>query len=401
MSLHMPAPADESAGPGGSTTMAEPLPQAAPGQQPTAPATPAPSGGGRARGRLRALDGLRLIAALMVCTYHYGGRGGDITTAWGASASDLFPHVAGPFSYGPLGVQIFFIISGFVISMSGWGRSVKDFAISRITRLYPAYWAALIIVTVAFAVVGLKRVSDTDLLVNFTMLQMPAGAERVLGVCWTLWAEMRFYLLFALCVVWPGATRKRVLVFSTVWTVLALYAESSNEAFLKLALMPEYAPFFVAGMGLYLVYRFGHDALSWGVVAVGFLLGQREEVKALVAPAHISVFHHRSPLTVIAVVAAGFLAVIAVTLVPRIASINWGWLTTAGALTYPFYLVHEHLGWVVIGKLREHTDWAPTVIFAVTVLSMLVLAYLMHRLVEKPLAPRLKKVLQRQPVPVA
>ncbi|WNI17398.1 acyltransferase family protein [Actinacidiphila sp. ITFR-21] len=398
MSLHLPAPAEESAGPGGSATTAEPLPQAAPGQSAATDKPTAAAGGGRAKGRLRALDGLRLIAALMVCVYHYGGREGDIATAWGRSPSHIFPHLAGPFSYGPLGVQIFFVISGFVISMSGWGRSVKDFAISRITRLYPAYWAALVIITVAFAIVGLKRVSDTDLLVNFTMLQMPAGAERVLGVCWTLWAEMRFYLLFALFVVWPGATRKRVLVFCTVWTVGALYAESAGQDFLKLALMPEYAPFFVAGMGLYLVYRFGHDALAWGVVAVGFLLGQREEVKALVAPPHMHVFHHRSQLMVIAVVAFGFLAVIAVTLVPRIANLNWRWLTTAGALTYPFYLVHEHLGWVVIGKLNEHTSLSPGAIFVSTVLFMLVLAYVLYRVVEKPLAPRLKRLLQRQPV---
>lgn len=339
MSLQLPEAAEGSVRAGGSTTTAEPLPTAAPEKAASEKVTPgipgSAKGGGRARGRLRALDGLRLIAALMVCAYHYAGRGGDISTAWGRSPSHVFPHLAGPFSYGPLGVEIFFIISGFVICMSGWGRSVKDFAISRITRLYPAYWAALIIITVAFAIVGLKRVPNTDLLVNFTMLQMPAGAQRVLGVCWTLWAEMRFYLLFALCVVWPGATRKRVLVFCSVWTVLALYAQATDESFLKFALMPEYAPFFVAGMGMYLIYRFGHDALSWGVVLVGFLLGQREEVKGLVAPANMDVFHHRSELMVIVVLALGFLAVIAVTLVPPIANLNWRWLTTAGALTYP------------------------------------------------------------------
>ncbi len=404
MSLQIPAPADESAGGGGTASAASPQPEAQPHAAPQAQPDAQPAAGsgpqppkpaGRARGRLRALDGLRLVAALMVCAYHYGGRGGDIQHAWGSSPHHLFPRVAGAFSYGPLGVQIFFIISGFVICMSGWGRSVKDFAISRIVRLYPAYWAALIIVTVAFVAVGYQRPSDADLLTNFTMLQMPAGAERVLGVCWTLWAEMRFYLLFTLFVVWPGATRKRVLVFCAVWTVGALYADTSGQEFLKTALMPTYAPFFVGGMGLYLVYRFGHDAFAWGVVGVGFLLGQRYAVQDLVAPKHMDVFHHRTQFAVIAIVALGFAAVAAVTLVPWIARVEWRWLTTAGALTYPFYLVHEHLGWVVIGKAREHTDLSAGVIFAGTVLAMLVLAWLMHRLVERPLAPLLKRVLSR------
>ncbi|MFJ2953261.1 acyltransferase family protein [Streptomyces sp. NPDC087270] len=344
---------------------------------------------------MRALDGLRLVAALMVCAYHYAGRGGDIDQSWGRSPAEVFPHLAGPFSYGCLGVEIFFVISGFVICMSGWGRDLKSFTVSRVTRLYPAYWAALIIVTAAFALAGRHVVSRPDLLTNFTMLQMPAGAERVLGVCWTLWAEMRFYLLFALAVVWPGATRRRVLVFCAAWTVLALYADTSGEAFAKTALMPEYAPFFVAGMGMYLVYRFGHDAMSWGVVAVGFLLGQRNAVKANVAPAHMSVFHHRTEFGVIAVVAFGFAAVAAVTLVPSISRLNWRWLTTAGALTYPFYLVHDHLGTVTVAVLVHSTVLPPAVVLLLAAGMMLVLAWLLHRLVEKPLAPLLKRALLR------
>ncbi|SEF88776.1 Peptidoglycan/LPS O-acetylase OafA/YrhL, contains acyltransferase and SGNH-hydrolase domains [Actinacidiphila yanglinensis] len=362
---------------------------------PSAGAATAPPSAPAPRGRLRALDGLRLLAALMVCSYHYAGRGGDIDQSWGRSPAKLFPHLAGPFSYGCLGVEIFFVISGFVICMSGWGRDLKGFVVSRATRLYPAYWAALVLVTVVLGLAGRHQVSRPDLLTNFTMLQMPAGAERVLGVCWTLWAEMRFYLLFALAVVWPGATRRRVLVFCGVWTVLALYAQSSGEAFAKTALMPEYAPFFVAGMGLYLVYRFGHDAMSWGVVAVGFLLGQREAVKANVAPAHMEVFHHRTSFGVVLVVALGFAAVAAVTLVPSVARLNWRWLTTAGALTYPFYLVHDHLGIVAIAVAVHSTPLPPLAVLLLVPLAMLVLAWLLHRLVEKPLAPRLKRVLLR------
>lgn len=391
MSLHVPPSV------GGPGTRPAPAPHRAaaelpPENRPQDPAEPAVV---RPPTRLRALDGLRLVAALMVCAYHYAGRGGRIAASWGASPSALFPHLAGPFSYGCLGVNIFFVISGFVICMSGWGRSVKDFTISRVTRLYPAYWAALILVTVVFLAAGVPRVPDTDLLTNFTMLQMPAGAQRVLGVCWTLWAEMRFYLLFALAVVWPGATRRRVLVFCAVWTVGALYADSSGEAFLKVALMPQYTPYFVAGMGMYLIHRFGHDAMAWGVVAVGFLLGQRYAVQADVAPAHLHVFHHRSQFGVIAVITFGFLAVAAVTMVPWITRIEWRWLTTAGALTYPFYLVHEHLGWVVIDKLDRHTALSPLGVLAVSAGSMLVLAWLMYRLVERPLAPRLKRLLNR------
>lgn len=344
--------------------------------------------------RLRALDGLRLIAALGVCAYHYAGRGGDITRAWGASPHTLFPALSGPFSYGCLGVQLFFVISGFVICMSGWGRTVRAFAASRAARLFPAYWAAVLLITAVLALpwVRFHPVSPSDLLTNLTMLQMPVGAPRALGVDWTLWAEARFYLLFALCVLWRGATRRRVLLFCVLWTAGAVFADAAHNALLQQVLMPDYAPFFIGGIGLYLVHRYGHDATAWSVVAVGWLLGQHYAVRELVAPAHVAAFHHRTQFTVIALVTLAFAAVAVVTLTPA-ARAPWRWLTTAGALTYPFYLVHEHLGWVAIPALHHDLHLPAPVVLAATPVVMLALAWLLHRFVERPLAPRVKRAL--------
>ncbi len=354
--------------------------------------TPAPA---RRPQRLRALDGLRLVAALAVAAYHYAGRGGDISHAWGTSPHTLFPALAGPFSYGCLGVQLFFVISGFVICMSGWGRPMRAFAASRAARLMPAYWAAILVVTAVFAlpwVTSFHPVSPSDLLTNLTMLQMPVGAKRVLGVCWTLWAELRFYLLFALFVLWRGATRGRVLMFCVLWTAGAVLADAAHEPLLQLVLMPNYAPFFVGGVGLYLVHRYGHDATAWSVVAVGWLLGQHYAVAEMVAPKHSVVFHHRSPLTVIAVVTLAFAAVALVTLTP-LGRIDWRWLTTAGALTYPFYLVHEHLGWVVIDALRHGARLPAPVVLVCCPALMLALAWVLHLAVERPLTPRIRRAL--------
>ncbi|GAB2798597.1 acyltransferase family protein [Streptomyces daliensis] len=367
-----------------------------PPTSPTSAAASSPSGTTegappRPRSRLRALDGLRLLAALLVAAYHYGGRDGEISQAWGTSPAQQFPFLSPLFAYGCLGVQIFFVISGFVICMSGWGRSLRAFAASRISRLMPAYWAAVLLVTLVFALpwVVYEAVSPSDALVNLTMLQEPLGADRVLGVCWTLWAELRFYALFALLVVLPGATRGRVVRFCAAWTLASVIAEAADEPLLDLVLMPEYAPFFIGGVGLYLVHRFGHDVTAWAIVGVSWLLGQHYAVAELWHSGGEG-FSYRPSLGIIAFVTLGFAAVAAVAL-GTLRWADWRWLTTAGALTYPFYLVHEHLGWVAIRALHRWLGLPSWSVFLLTTGAMLVLAWLLYRLVERPLTPLLKR----------
>ncbi|MFI8487111.1 acyltransferase family protein [Streptomyces rubrogriseus] len=362
---------------------------------PSGPA-PAPAPPRSTKGRLRALDGLRLVAALMVAAYHYGGRGGDVTTAWGSSPKFQFPTLHSLFAYGCLGVQVFFVISGFVICMSGWGRSLRSFFASRASRLLPAYWVAVVLVTAVFAlpVVAYEAVSPSEGLLNLTLLHQPLGAHRVLGVDWTLWAEIRFYALFALCVVLPGASRRRVILFCACWTLGAAIAQAAEEPLLDLVLMPQYAPFFIGGIGLYLVYRDRRDAYAWGIVAVSWLIGQYFAVQDLWRPPSPDAFANRTSFGIILIVTLGFALVAAIAL-GWLSWADWRWLTVAGALTYPFYLVHEHLGWVVIEALHQDLGVPSYATFLLTVAAMLVLAWLLNRYVENTLTPRLRNALSR------
>ncbi|MGQ5635484.1 MULTISPECIES: acyltransferase family protein [unclassified Streptomyces] len=353
---------------------------------PTRSAAPAPG----PRGRLLALDGVRLVAALMVCLYHYTGRGGTVSASWHTNPAHVFPVLSRAAVYGNLGVQFFFVISGFVICMSSWGRTLGDFFRSRVARLYPAYWVALLLVTAASLALPavVRPVRLDEFLVNLTMLQQPMGATRVLGVCWTLWVEVRFYVLFALLVVLRGVTYRRVVLFAAVWTTAAVLCRSSGDALVNQVVMPEYAPFFVGGLALYLIHRFGGDLLAWGIVAMSWLLAQSAATQGLWGP-----HPHRDPYVVVLVVTAAFAAVAAVA-VGWTRWASWPWLVTAGALTYPFYLVHEHLGWFVIRVLHRGLGLPAWPTLAVTVAGMLLLAWLIHRFVERPLGPRLKRALK-------
>lgn len=374
----------------------------APAAPPASAAAPAVGAGSTAAApgrtsRLRALDGLRMIAALMVCLYHYAGRNGEISHSWGASPRELFPDLSAVASYGCLGVQVFFVISGFVICMSSWGRTLGDFFRSRVSRLYPAYWVAIVLVASAGYV--LPSVSAplhvNEILVNFTMLQQPTGVHRVLGVCWTLWTEARFYLLFAILVVRKGTTYRRVVAFCCLWTVATGFAQVAHNALVSEIVMQDSAPFFIGGLALYLIHRYGSDLLLWLLVAASFLLGQHYAVASVWAPHLTHVFYARSQEVVIGIVAFAFASVAAVAL-GWLRWADWRWLTFAGALTYPFYLVHEHLGWFMVDILTRKYHVEPRLTLVATVVAMLVLAWLMHRLVEKPLGPRLQRTMRQQ-----
>ncbi|MEU2157255.1 acyltransferase [Streptomyces sp. NPDC019396] len=338
-------------------------------------------------GRINALDGLRLLAALMVVAYHYMARGGG----WSASGQVKFPS-AFPFAaYGWLGVELFFLISGFVICMSCWGRSVGDFFVSRVTRLYPAYWLAVLVTTAVLLLVpgGQDPLPWPDVLTNLTMLHEPLGIRMVDGVYWTLFAELRFYLLFAL-VAWWGLSYKRVVVFCCVWAVAGIAFSKSGDEALRLMIMPQHCWYFIAGMAFYLMYRFRPTLLLTGIVLVCF--GAAVPSARATWSRTLGYFDDPVPFWPVVAVLVVCFALMGLVATGKLSWMNWRWLAYAGAATYPLYLLHQNIGWEIIGVLEPHVPAYPLI--GMLVGGMLLLAYLVHRLVEKPLARSLKRGLK-------
>ncbi|MFI7382812.1 acyltransferase family protein [Streptomyces sp. NPDC049813] len=299
---------------------------------PTAP-------GGR---RLAAVDGLRLVAAGAVAAYHYVGT--PTPHFWGrahdlAQAAPVLHAVAG---YGWLGVEAFFLISGFVICMSCWGRTPAQFAVSRVSRLFPLYWAVVLIIAVAGTVtvaLGHRSGAPTDLrttLGNLTMIPSPLGLDLTDGVAWTLWVEARFYLLMAVLLL-IGLTYRRVVAFAFLWLVLASVGRQLNSAALDEILLSQYAGLFVTGIALYLIFRSGPNALLY--LLAGFAWCYTLTVLDDRVAAHTG-----ASWAVSAAALTGFLVLLALAGPGPLRHLQWRILVLAGSLTYPFYLVHQSLG---------------------------------------------------------
>ncbi|MFI5532361.1 acyltransferase family protein [Kitasatospora sp. NPDC051853] len=353
----------------------------------TAPEAPAPV----KRPRLYVLDGLRLIAALGVVMWHWVGVE-RFPAVWHGKPSELMPtaHLVGAYSW--TGVELFFLISGFVICMSCWGRSVGDFVTSRVVRLFPAYWVCVLATAACLLVVptiwgdNTHRPTLSRILTNLSMVNMPLGVDNLDPVYWTLWAELRFYLLFGIMVA-IGLTYRRVLAFCGIWGVFALLAAQVNIPLLTAIVQPVYAWYFIAGIAIFLMYRFGANLLLWGIVGFCWLMAQ-DSLRGVVGGYEYGAEHRLSWSLTLACTTIAFAVVIAAAL-GVFDRIQWKWLTVAGALTYPVYLLHQEIGWQLITRIRPHLDPYPTL--AVVTAVMLFAAYLVHRLVERPLAPLMKR----------
>ncbi|MBS1817567.1 MAG: acyltransferase [Acidobacteria bacterium] len=228
--------------------------------------------------RLLELDGLRGLAAMLVLLYHYtsplieGRRIGE--SSWRVG-------------WGGLGVQLFFMISGYVILMTAERvRSPRQFAIARASRLYPAYWAACLLAGSAYAVSGWPpQVGKLGTFAaNLTMMQAFGGVEHLLSVFWTLHVELSFYLLVAVLLLLRGLRfMPHVLaVLVGAWLLTARAAGVNEFAFgasppwLSSARMwfpllfhhLHPMPFFLIGVVLYRVSRAGMQSVDVAALLV-------------------------------------------------------------------------------------------------------------------------------------
>ena len=317
--------------------------------------------------RLELLDYGRLAAALCVVAYHYffnGIQNGKIASI------TAVPEIVAFARYGYLGVQFFFMISGYVIFFSAQNRSASQFAVSRLVRLYPAFWIALL-VTTGFALLwgGQLSVTPMQVLANMTMMGPAFGQPYVDGVYWTLQLELTFYAL-VLAVLLLGWQR-HLATFALVWPFAMLLALLAGRTYLPFA--GQYYGFFAAGAVLAICKTRRNLPVLASLAACLFLCLEFAcgEIRALAQQKGILF----SPVVIGAIVCAmfGFFAIL---------NSQWGVAVAlpgsrlAGALTYPVYLIHAHVGYILLTRFGN--DANRLIAYPATIALVLLLSYAIH-----------------------
>ncbi len=350
--------------------------------------TPSATAGGKAPGeRYAELDLLRFIAALSVVAYHY-------------SAFQV-PHASGtlyPFAaimpvtqYGYLGVNLFFLISGFVILASALNRSCLEFAISRAARLYPTYWVAVCLTTLTIYMLAPPEahIEPLRFLANLTMLNDYAGIQDIDGVYWTLHAELKFY--FMIFVLIATGLIKHIKLWLGVWTATtACYLLTHQPFFLGWIISPSYSSYFIGGAAFYLIRKEGPQPFYQAIAAISLALS------SIYAFRQASGFLHApTPSECWTATAIIWLSYAIFYAIAR------GWLTLKstptllilGGLTYPLYLIHAKIGHLLFDALTSSLN--PYLATACIVLFMCLLSYALHLYIEKRASNALRQSLDK------
>ncbi|WP_231567974.1 acyltransferase family protein [Sphingobium herbicidovorans] len=313
------------------------------------------------RARLTELDALRGVGALCVLVFHYSTR-----------FHELFPQAAHvPFSFpgGNYRVLLFFTISGFAIFFTlDRIASVADFAVNRVARLYPAYLVAM---ALTLSIEYLAKASQLligpgAILANITMLQGFAFLPEVDGAYWTLTVEIAFYVCMIAMWKWVGM-RWLELMFIPWLALRAIYGFWPDmPERIVMILVLRYVPFFIIGM---LSYRVWAGQRRW----------RQQALYAALALLSVAVMESWDVTLVACILLASFAALIGGHL-RWVAARPLVWM---GGISYSFYLIHQHVGFVVMLKLAE-LGFSPWIGFLTAFLVALTLGTVINRIVERP-----------------
>jgi peptidoglycan/LPS O-acetylase OafA/YrhL len=338
--------------------------------------------------RVNEIDFLRFFAALAVVFWHYAVYG--FTSEHSLMYYPLLAPVA---SYGFYGVNLFFMISGFVILMTASNGNLQKFITSRITRLYPAFWFCCSITLLALLLT--TETSQYQHLLalyaaNMTMLGGFFKVSSLDGSYWSLFVEIQFYAYVAIILYFKQI--RNVQYFIAAWLALSMLLVPFEYGKLHRLLITDYSAYFIAGAGFYLIWQQGKSVGKLSIVFGAYVLAISKIALqngsnfqyAQLATDHI--------ITASLIITTCFLVFSCIALKATGAFGRQQWLKL-GALTYPLYLIHQTVGFKIFNALYAHLNIH--ILFWGTTFLMILAAYWISQYIEKPWARGLKVPLTR------
>ena len=332
--------------------------------------------------RYLTLDVLRGLAAVAVFLFHCVIR----NPGWQDNA----------LRFGAAGVDLFFIISGFVIyhALSKNG-SIRGFLLKRVARLYPAYWVA---VTFTGSIILFQSRGHfppeflETYLGNLTMIQHMLGYPNLDEQYWTLEVELLFYVVIGI-IVWMGQIRHTALIFSSallIWIILLLSDLIPSAVGLSFGHLA-HLPLFLTGI-------LGHRILHKGIDAnsVAYL------IFAFAAALFLFDTGGRSQYYLIRWEYAGILALLTVlfllSIFNRLTFLNTKIFLFLGRISYCFYLIHQYLSVRFLIPYMERSGVPEFIAIGFSFVTCCTVAQILYRFVEKPVTIYVSRMMAKNEI---
>lgn len=332
------------------------------------------------------LDLLRFFAAIAVVLFHFLFRGQE-----GGYIPVSFEPLDAYAQYGYLGVNLFFMISGFVILLSAMNRSATQFVISRVTRLYPAFWVSVSLTALVIVFFGgeLFQITGSQYLINLSMLANFLGVDNIDGVYWTLYIELKFYAIIFLILLFKKIEKIEIVLSG--WIILLLFSLLFPlPRIINALVFPEWAPYFISGAGFYLLKTKGKSTLRLLILLLSFCLSLNMAIVGIVE-LNSDYNTQASPLVAVFVVCL-FHFIFSLMIFDKLSWFRSHWAIKIGALTYPLYLIHQNIGFIIFTQFGEVIN--KYLLLGITISILLIASWFIHTKVEKKLGPTLKKILR-------
>jgi peptidoglycan/LPS O-acetylase OafA/YrhL len=334
-----------------------------------------------------ALDIFRIFAIMIILLFHYTFRGyaqGDLSIL-------AFPNLGAIFKYGFFGVDLFLIISGYTILSSSTNKNLQEFIISRISRLYPAFWIAVTLTSLITLMIGGERfhVSLSQYLLNLTMIPYLIGVEEVDGVYWFLVVMLKFYLLVAVVIGLKLIKYQEYL--AGLWLLFVFAFTSLFDLELsRYSLISEHASFFVAGIIFLSIKRKGWNLYRLFILlfSLWFSIYRSNELLLFFDEFYKTPF---SPFIVSSLIALYYLAFSLVTTIKRSIKLS-NKLILYGAATYPLFLIHHNIGFMIFNSLGK--SYNKYLLLSATSVLMILVAIIIAKYVEPYIYRKLRTALE-------
>jgi peptidoglycan/LPS O-acetylase OafA/YrhL len=330
------------------------------------------------KNRINELDALRGIASLMVVIFHFTADRGDKTFS---------------FNIGCVGVDLFFVISGFVISLTienciSW----KSFLLNRFSRLYPTYWVCLSITTLFILLSNFLHIQynyDSNLLMtylaNLTMMPTYLNYSFIEGTYWTLVVELLFYFI----VLWFIIFNKKQWLefFGVILLILVFSYKFFIDEILSFKKMFEitdsiplliYFPLFYSGILFYKMKFNEQNFKRWLLIILSFVIQLYVYNRLYSNREYLSITEYAIAL---ALIYSTFIIYLYNKLHFIINKITF-WF---GSISYALYLLHKVIGTsFFIPLLTIKLGLNYWLAMPLTLIIIIFISYLVMKYIEKP-----------------